>query len=648
MRMIQARGRAAELPESRLRRIHELMLTARLLEGRLVEAVRAGEVPGELFPGLGQEAALIGFACALDDGDVFSGAHRDLAALLGRGITVEQLVLNAYGRGASPSGGRDGGIGLGDPGRGVLMVEPAGPANHQVAVGCAMAIAARGEARVVMVSCGEGATAEGSWHEAVNAAAALRLPVVFAVQSNGFAGRVRSAAVSALEYVAHRADGYGVPGVVVDGTDVLECYSAAAEAADRAREGGGPTVVEAVSFRRLGHSAADDVTADPDEIEAWEGRDPIDRFEEYLGVRGMLDEAGRTATRERIGRLVEDTIEWASRADEGEPAALRVFAEGGREPPPVSRPPGTMTMRAALRHTLDAEMGRDEAVVVIGRDARAGGSHDVTAGLMDRYGPTRVFDVPGGAAAAVGAGIGAALEGLLPVVEIPDRGLGEALRLLGGWAGRHHWKTGHPVPLVVRVASRPGGAPAPETLVAGVPGVRVVVASTPETAAGLLAAAIRDPNPVVLIEPERLYEARGPVPGDVRVPLGRARVVRRGSAVTLVAWGAGVAVALEACRSDDTVEVVDLLSIAPLDWATVSASLQRTSRLVVLDEGPPAGGVAAELAGRAAADALWALDGPVAIVRPSGADAPFSPIRADAHLLTPVQVAEAVRSITSV
>jgi pyruvate dehydrogenase E1 component beta subunit len=266
-------------------------------------------------------------------------------------------------------------------------------------------------------------------------------------------------------------------------------------------------------------------------------------------------------------------------------------------------------------------------------------SGGTVTGLLERYGPTRVFDVPGSAAAAVGAGIGAAIEGMLPIVEVPGGELVDAVRLLGDRAGRHYGAPGGAVPLVVRVPF----APEDRLWPAAMPGVGFAVASTPETASGLLEAALADPDPVVLLEPTR--PVSGPVNG-VAVQLGKARIVRRGREATLVAWGATVATALEACASlsEDTVEVIDLMSLEPVDWDTVLGSVRRTSRLVILDEGP--GGVADRIAARVASEAMWDLDGPVLRLSPQAAATPVSP-DPDGWLLTPVEVAEAVRSLTS-
>jgi pyruvate/2-oxoglutarate/acetoin dehydrogenase E1 component/TPP-dependent pyruvate/acetoin dehydrogenase alpha subunit len=616
------------LSEQQLLSVYELMLTARTLDARLTELARSGEITAEVFPTLGREAALVGLVATLEEGDVFAGSPRDHVSRLAQGDPLDRVVADMLEGAEISGGGGDGGTGspralIGD-----------GPSRHRVAAGCAMAMASRGESRVVMAQCREDATADGAWHESVNTAAVLRLPVVFCVHS-GEAGR---SGPSPLEYAAHRADGYGIPGIVVDGTDVLECIAAAGEATDRARRGGGPTLIEAVAFRRAGRTALDEFDPDPDELASWEARDPIDRFEEYLGVRGLLDEARRSAIRGRLAGRVADSIAGA-RSSAGTPSGI-TRAEYAEAPPAPARSigPAPATLREAVRRTIELAMAGDERVVVVGRSAAASGG--ATSGLLERYGPTRVFDVPGSAAAAVGAGIGAALEGMRPVVEIAGAELIDAARLLGGWAGRHHRRTGATVPLVVRVPFSPEDRLWPEAMLPE--GVKVAVASTPETASGLLHAAIADPNPVVVLEPA--LSPSGPVEGAA-VQLGTARIVRSGREATLVAWGAAVATALEACASlpDDTVEVIDLVSLAPVDWDTVLESVRRTSRLVVLDGG--LGGAADRIAARVASEAMWDLDGPVLRLAPRAAPSP--PTHADAYLLTPVEVAEAVRSLTS-
>ncbi len=295
------RGAAVELSEARLLAFYEWMLTGRILESSLLEA-EAVDRGGFRYSGLGQEAAQVGFASALDPGDVLAPGHRDLLASLVRGMSLEEALLDIFGRAAGPSRGRRA-TGAPVPAKGILGVGGDTAEAVAVAVGAALAFWCRGEARVALALCGEGTAASGAWHEAVNAAAVLGLPVVFGVENNQYAHSQPNEGVSRLAYTAHRADGYGIPGIVVDGNDVLEVYSAAREAVERARAGEGPSLVEAVTFRQAGHHPGDPAGyVDAETRRSWLARDPLPRYEEFLGSRGLLDETAARPSR-RAGAL---------------------------------------------------------------------------------------------------------------------------------------------------------------------------------------------------------------------------------------------------------------------------------------------------------------------------------------------------------
>ncbi|MFH1105265.1 MAG: dehydrogenase E1 component subunit alpha/beta [Actinomycetota bacterium] len=663
--MIEAKGYAAELSEAQLLGMYELMLTGRLLETRLHTMYRGGRLSGAVYPGVGQEAAEVGIASALDPGDVFGGTHRDLLAQLTRGVTLEETLLNFYGKAAGPTKGRDGNSHFGVVEKGSLMVVSPLPDAYPVAVGYALAFQQRGERRVALADCGEGSTATGTWHEAVNFAAVLGLPVVFTVQNNQYAYSTPNDREFKLSYVAHRADGYGMPGVVVDGNDVLEVYDAVRGAVELARRGGGPTLIEAVTFRHFGHAGHDPADyVKPDERAEWMAKDPIPRFEEFLGSRGLLDEARRTALEERIQDKIRKTMEWAQ--DEADPLPesvdTDVFAlrtEAGRAPGAPEGEP--ITLLDAVAQALDEEMGRDERVFVMGEDVGVfGGAFKVTRGLFEKYGPHRVIDTPIAESALIGAAVGSALAGLRPVVELQYADfIYPGMDQLATEAAKYHWKGLKAVPMVVRGPSGAGlrAGPfhsiSPEGLLAHHPGLKVIVPSTPASAKGLLVAAIRDPNPVIFLEHKKLYRSiKEPVPpGDYEIPLGQARIAREGTDVTIVTWGAMVHTSLAAAETLEaegiSVEVVDLQTIVPLDWDTVFASVAKTSRLVVVQEDVPFASVSSEVAARVAAEAFWDLDGPVLRVTPPQTHIPFAPALEDAFVPQPDRVVAAVRSLAA-
>jgi 2-oxoisovalerate dehydrogenase E1 component len=664
--VIEAHGYSAELSEAQLLGMYELMVTGRLLETRLHNMYRGGRLGGAVYPGVGQEAAQVGFASALETDDVFGGTHRDLLAQLTKGVTLEETMLNFYGKAAAPTSGRDGNSHFGVIDKGTLMVISPLPDAYPVAVGCALAFDQRNEPRVAMADCGEGATATGTWHEAVNTAAVLKLPVVFTVQNNQYAYSTPNDREFSLSYVAHRADGYGIPGVVVDGNDVLECYHAAREAVERARSGGGPTLIEAVTFRHFGHAGHDPADyVKPDEREAWLEKDPIPRFEEFLMARGALDEEAKTALWERVEDRIRKTIDWAQEQADPTPdmVATDVFAErddAGAEPgAPAGEP---VTMLDAITLTLDGEMERDERVFIIGEDVgEFGGAFKVTKGLVAKYGPRRVIDTPIAESAIIGAATGAALQGQRPIAELQYTdfiypGLDELINE----AAKYNWKGGRSVPIVVRGPSGAGlrAGPfhsiSPEGMLSHHPGIKVVVPSTPTNARGLLLAAIRDPNPVVYLEHKKLYRSiKEPLPaGDYEIPLGTARLAREGSDVTIVTWGAMVHTSLEAAETLEaegvSIEIVDLQSVVPLDWEAVFASVAKTSRLVVVQEDVPFASISSEIAARVADEAFWDLDAPVMRVTPPHTHIPFAAVLEDAFVPQVDDVVTAVRRLSTI
>ncbi len=313
-----------------------------------------------------------------------------------------------------------------------------------------------------------------------------------------------------------------------------------------------------------------------------------------------------------------------------------------------------MNLIEAVRRGLELEMERDERVVVLGEDVgRYGGVFRATLGLQERFGEQRVIDTPLSESGIIGTAIGMALYGQRPVPEIQFADfIYPAFDQIVSEAAKYRYRSGgeYTVPMTIRTPYGGGiggghyHSQSPEALFCQVPGLKMVVPSDPFTAKGLLAAAVRDPDPVLFLEPKRLYRsARGEVPDDEHLlPLGRARIARAGDACTLVAWGAMVEVGLGAAAMVEAqgaaVEVVDLLTLAPLDQETVLASVRKTGRLVVVQEAPSFCGYAAELAALAADAAVLSLEAPVR--RVSGLDTPFPYTLEQAYLPSPRRLAK--------
>jgi pyruvate dehydrogenase E1 component alpha subunit len=290
---------------------YHLRLT-RSLEERIGILYRQGKIIGGVYLSTGQEAVSVGAAYALEPGDVIVPSHRDMGAHLLRGIQAREVLAQYLGRIGGPSRGREGNVHFGDVQRGdVAFISPMAD-GIPVATGVALALKRRGAGRIAMTWFGEGAASRGDFHEGINLAAVLQVPVVFVCNNNQFAYSTPLSRQARVPDVSARAAGYGIPGVIVDGNDVLDVYRAAREAGARARRGEGPTLIECKTMRMRGHSEHDDASYVPRELlEEWRGKDPIRRFETRLREQGTLDEAGVARVAKRIADELEAAVAWA-------------------------------------------------------------------------------------------------------------------------------------------------------------------------------------------------------------------------------------------------------------------------------------------------------------------------------------------------
>jgi TPP-dependent pyruvate/acetoin dehydrogenase alpha subunit len=299
------------------RALLRFMLLTRATEERALTLYRQGKVPGSYYDGCGQEAVSVGAAFALGPRDRACVLHRDLGAHLIRGVTPGRVLAQMMGRATGVTGGKDGNMHFGDWRLGCVGMVSMLPDMALVACGLAIAFQMRAEPRVAMTWFGDGSTANGQWHEAMNVAGIRKLPVVFVLENNQFAYSTPNHREFAVDPV-ERAAGYGFPGVKVDGNDVEAVFEATADACDRARSGGGPTLIEAETMRMHGHGAHDDMRYVPKELlEDWAARDPIDRYEERLRSEGVDVAAIRASVKEEL----DHATEWALAQPMPEPVA---------------------------------------------------------------------------------------------------------------------------------------------------------------------------------------------------------------------------------------------------------------------------------------------------------------------------------------
>ena len=619
--------------------MYRTALLARQLDQKIWNLNRMGRA-GFVISGQGQEGAQVGTAWAIrrDHDDVFP-YYRDFAVVLTLGMTPYEILLSVFARADDPnSGGRQMPNHWGC--RRLRMFTGSSPIGTQFpqAAGTAAAARIRGEDRVTVCYFGEGAVSKGDFHEALNFAGIHRLPVVFVCENNGYAISVPASKQSAVRDVAAHAGSYGFPGVVADGNDMLEVYAAAEQAMRRAREGGGPTLLECKTYRYLPHTSDDDdrTYRTGEEVADWRTRDPLAAMRGYLAGLGLLTDERHRELEAEIKAEVNEAARRAEAAAPPTPATVfdHIYARPIRSP---RREPGDgrnprpsgpeRNVVDTIRATLRERMASDERVVILGEDVGLlGGVFRTTDGLCREFGEWRVVDTPIAESAIVGIGIGLAMAGMLPVVEIQFADfMHPAFDQLVSEAAKIHYRSNgdFTVPLVVR-APWGGGtrrglyhSQAVEAFYAHVPGLKVVVPSTPADAAGLLREAIDDPDPVLFLEHKKTYRlVKGPVPeGDWRVPIGVAEVARPGDDLTIVTYGIHRHLSLQAAdalaEEDYSVEVVDLRTVSPLDRECLLDSARRTGRMLVVHEDNLSFGVGAEVAALVTEEAFYDLDAPV-------------------------------------
>ena len=307
----------------------------RAIEDRAEQLDHENRTVGRIYTGHGQEAISVGSAYALEEEDIIAPLYRDMGAHLVRGMTAQEIFCQYFGRANSSNRGKDSGLHMVAPERGIAVSMISNlTASLPVAVGIALTFKIRKEPRVALTYFGDGATSTGSCHEGINFAAARHLPVVFMCENNQFALSTPNRKQFALEQLVDRARGYGIPGLRVDGNDVREVYAATQEAAERARRGGGPAFIEAVTMRMHGHSSSDTAAYVPREMLAeWRERDPIKRFASFLRKERVLDDATETEITKHRESEIADAVAFAENSPmlAPEEALTDVFAEAGED-----------------------------------------------------------------------------------------------------------------------------------------------------------------------------------------------------------------------------------------------------------------------------------------------------------------------------
>ena len=640
------------------------MLLIRGFESRVSALYRDGEVPGFVHLSIGQEAAAVGACWPLRAADVITSTHRGHGHCLAKGLDALGMFAELMAKEHGTNRGRGGSMHIADPNRGVFGANGIVAAGLPIAVGAAAAAQLRHVDAVAVAFFGDGAVAAGAFHEAVNLAAVWQLPVIFFCENNGYAefSPTASQHEASLE---QRATGYGVDYVAVDGNDVVATARAMTAVVASTREGRGPTIVEATTYRRHGHYEGDpERYRSSEEVHDWEARDPLFVHERVLRAAGVGDDELKTLEAS-VAQELDAAVAAARRLASPAVDTVTNFVVHPRpahaEPPPLADDAPVFRTMDAIRAALEIELANDERVFVAGIDVAGGNVFGLTRGLAEQFG-ARVRDTPISETAIVGLGVGAAMAGMRPVIELMYLDfVGVCFDQLLNQAAKLPFMTGGAAAMALTVRTQFGAGRSSgsqhsqslEALLAHIPGLTVVMPSTPADTYGLLRAAIQDPNPVVFIENRLLYGMKGPQPpDDFLLPIGKAKVVRTGTDVTVVSVSRMMHEALaaaDAVANDGlSVEVIDLRTVAPFDTATILESVHKTSRLLIAHEAVVPFGIGAEIAATVAQVGFWSLDAPIARVGAATAPPPYAPELERAWLPDRDDIAAALRRLASV
>ena len=696
-------GRSAStlgLSRDELLRAYRTMVLSRKLDDKEIQ-LKSQSLIFFQISGAGHEAIVTAAGLSLKPGyDWFYPHYRDRALALTLGVTPLEMLLSSVGAKDDPSsGGRQMPSHWGH--KQLNIVSQSSPTGTQClqAVGCAEAgqlyeriteIAEREqhfhEDEVTYLSLGDGTTSEGEFWEALNYACLRRLPVVIIVEDNGYAISVPVEAQTPGGDISKLVQGF--PHLLVqsiDGTDFLASCAAVRDAVAHARARRGPAFIHAKVIRPYSHSLSDDerLYKTPEERAEEATRDPIVRMAEFLESEGLATEAELESLHKEIEREVNEAADRAIASEKPGRDTVERFVYSAdidpsssdfeSTPAPDAKPD---TMVAAINRTLKDEMARNPRIVVFGEDVAdcsreaalecvpgKGGVFKVTHGLQRTFGSTRVFNAPLAEASIIGRAIGMATRGLKPVVEIQFfdyiwpamMQIRDEMSML-----RYRSNNAFSCPMVIRVAIGGylrGGAPyhsqSGESIFAHTPGIRIAFPSNAEDAAGLLRTAIRCDDPVLFLEHKHLYRQtynKSPYPGpDYTIPFGKAAIRREGVDVLVITWGALVQRSLLAAQQAEkdgiSVMVLDLRTIVPFDWQTITEAVAKTNRVVIAHEDQLTCGFGAELAARMADELFEHLDAPVRRVAALDTPVAYYPDLEEEILPQAVDVLKAVRLV---
>ena len=627
------------LDSKTLLELYKKMLKPRLIEEKMLILLRQGKI-SKWFSGIGQEAISVGVTMALKKEEYILPMHRNLGVFTTRDIPLHRLFSQWQGKANGFTKGRDRSFHFGTQEYNIVgMISHLGP-QLGVADGIALTSLLNSKNEVTAVFTGEGGTSEGDFHEALNVASVWQLPVIFCVENNGYGLSTPTNEQYKCKDIADRGKGYGIDSFVLDGNNIIEVYNKISKLAESIRKRPRPILVEFKTFRMRGHEEASGTKYVPKEmLELWAKKDPIENYQAFLKEQNILSEKHELAIKEEIVHEINEHLQMAFDEDVIKPNkeielndVYKSFDFKIVEPSPKKE---ELRLIDAISKGLYQSMEKHKNLVIMGQDiAEYGGVFKITEGFVDAFGKERVRNTPICESAIVETAMGLSIAGMKSVVEMQFADfVTSGFNPVVNYLAKSHYRWNQNADVVVRMPCGAGVAAGPfhsqtnEAWFTKTPGLKVVYPAFPYDAKGLLATSIEDPNPVMFFEHKALYRSiRQEVPIDYyNIPFGKASLIKEGSTVTIISYGAGVHWALNTLEKHNEIsaDVLDLRTLQPLDYEAIINSVKKTGKAIILQEDSLFGGIASDISAIIMEQCFEYLDAPVKRVASMETPIPF-------------------------